>query len=210
MASNTSRTMIAALQVSLDGFVQGPNGEKDWVDSWADAIQLIPDVDTFVLGGRMYPDYGEYWESIFANAERVPPFQERVPSKREIAYARLAARTPHVVLSTTLKSVSWPAAQIIRDVAELRTLKAQPGKNMYVVGGATLVASLLNEDLIDELRLIVHPTVLGRGQSLFGGVSKRLSLDLVQAKSTESGRVIVTYRTCRKDKAEIEPRTRLA
>ncbi len=48
---------------------------------------------------------------------------------------------------------------------------------MYVVGGATLVASLLNEDLIDELRLIVHPVVLGKGQALFGGVSKRLSLD---------------------------------
>jgi dihydrofolate reductase len=98
-------------------------------------------------------------------------------------------------LSTTLKSVSWPTAQIIRDVAELRTLKGQPGKNMYVVGGATLVASLLNEDLIDELRLIVHPIVLGKGQALFGGVNKRLSLDLVQSKATESGRVIVTYRT---------------
>jgi dihydrofolate reductase len=143
----------------------------------------------------MYPDYGEYWEAIHANPGRVPPFQDRIPSKSEVAYARLAARTPHVVLSTTLKGVSWPAAQIIRSVAELRTLKAQPGKNMYVVGGATLVASLLNEGLIDELRLIVHPTVLGRGQALFGGVGKRLSLDLVQAKSTESGRVIVTYRT---------------
>jgi dihydrofolate reductase len=187
--------MIAALQVSLDGFVQGPNGEKDWVDSWADAIQLIPDVDTFLLGGRMYPDYGAYWESIYANADRVPPFQERLPSEREIAYARLAAKTPHVVLSTTLKSVSWPTAQIIRDVAELRTLKRQPGKNMYVVGGATFVASLLNEGLLDELRLIVHPVVLGSGQALFSGVNKRLSLDLVQAESTGSGRVVVTYRT---------------
>jgi len=195
MASKTPRTMIAALQVSLDGLVQGPNGEKDWVDSWADAIELIPDVDTFVLGGRMYPDYGDYWESIYANPERTLPFQERIPSKSEIAYARLAAQTPHIVLSTTLKSVSWPAAQIIRDVAELRTLKGQPGKNMYVVGGATLVASLLNEALIDELRLIVHPIVLGKGQALFSGVNKRLSLDLVQARSTESGRLIVAYRT---------------
>ena len=187
--------MIAALQVSLDGFTQGANGEKDWVDSWADAIGLIPDVDTFVLGGRMYPGYGQYWESIYANPERVPPFQERSPSKSEIAYARLAARTPHIVLSTTLESVSWPKAQIIRDVAKLRTLKGQPGKNMYVVGGATLVASLLNEDLIDEVRLIVHSIVLGKGQALFGGVARRLSLDLVQAKSTDSGRVILAYRT---------------
>jgi dihydrofolate reductase len=187
--------MIAALQVSLDGFTQGPNGEKDWVDSWADAIELIPEVDTFILGGHMYPGYGDYWKAIDANPERVPPFQERIPSKSEIAYARFAAKTPHVVLSTTLKSVSWPTAQIVRDVAELRTLKGQPGKNMYVVGGATLVASLLNEDLIDELRLIVHPVVLGKGQALFGGVKKPLPLDLVQAKSTQTGRVIVTYRT---------------
>jgi dihydrofolate reductase len=195
MTSNTSRKMIAALQVSLDGFTQGPNGEKDWADSWAEAIQLIPDVDTFVLGGRMYPDYGQYWESIYDDPDNVPPFQEHIPSKSEIAYARFAAKTPHIVLSTTLKSVSWPTAKIIPDIAELRTLKSQPGKNMYVVGGATLVASLLNEDLIDELRLIVHPVVLGKGQALFSGVNKRLSLDLVEANSTKSGRVVVTYRT---------------
>ena len=187
--------MIAALQISLDGFTQGPNGEKDWVDSWADALELIPDVDTFVLGGRMYPDYGAYWESIYANPDRVTPFQDRIPSKSEIAYARLAAKTPHIVLSKTLESVSWPSARIIRDVAELRTLKRQPGKNIYVVGGATLVASLLNENLIDELRLIVHPVVLGKGQALFSGVDQRFSLDRLQAKSTASGRVIVTCRT---------------
>lgn len=195
VVSKMDRTTIAALQVSLDGFIQGPNGEKDWVESWADALELIPDVDTFVLGGRMFPDYGEYWKSIHANPEQVMPFQQRIPSPSEIAYARLAAETPHLVLSTTLKSVSWPTAHIIRDVAELRSLKGQPGKNMYVVGGATLVASLLNEDLIDELRLIVHPIVLGKGQALFSGVNKRLPLDLIEAKSTESGRVIVTYRT---------------
>ena len=100
--------MIAALQISLDGFTQGQDGERDWVESWADAIELIPDVDTFVLGARMYPGYGEYWESICANPERVLPFQARIPSKSEIAYARLAARTPHLVVSTTLTSVSWP------------------------------------------------------------------------------------------------------
>src|SRR5262245_43362625 len=193
---NTSRTMIAALQVTLDGFIEGLHGEKDWADSWADAIQLIPDVDTFVLGARMYPDYGVYWEAIDANPDRVPPFQDRIPSRNEVAYARLAAKTPHIVLSTTLKAVAWPpAARIVGDLTELRKVKSQPGKNMYVVGGATLVASLLNEDLIDELRLSVHPVVLGKGQGLFSGVNKRLSLDLVQATATESGRVIVSYRS---------------
>jgi dihydrofolate reductase len=189
--------MIAALQVSLDGFTQAPDtGEFDWVDSWADAIALIPDVDTFVQGAGMYPGYGEYWQSIYNDPHHAPPFSTRAPTDREIAYARFAAKTPHLVVSTTLKSVSWPpTARIIRDVAELRTLKAQPGKNMYVVGGPTLVASLLNEDLLDELRLIVHPLLLGGGRPLFGGVNKRRSLELVRAESTESGKLILTYRT---------------
>ncbi len=195
MTSQTSRKMIAALQVTLDGFIQGPEGEKDWAASWASALGLIPDVDMFVLGAGMYPDYGEYWQAIIANPDRVPPFQEHVPTQAEVAYARQAVQTPHVVLSTTLKKVSWPpTAQIVRHVAELRTLKDQPGKNAYVVGGATLVASLLNENLIDELRLIVHPVVLGKGRGLFDDINKRLSLDLSQVKSTESGRVIVCYR----------------
>jgi len=191
-----SRKMIAALQVSLDGFTQGPDrGEADWVDSWADAIGLIPEVDAFVLGAGMYPGYGEYWASIYADPKSVPPYQTRVPYDREVAYAQLAAKTPHYVVSTTLNSVSWPpTAKIIRDVAEIRTLKGQAGKNIYVVGGATLVASLLNEDLLDELRLIVHPILLGGGKALFAGVNKRRSLHLVQAEPTKSGRVILTYR----------------
>ena len=107
-----------------------------------------------------------------------------------------------LVASPGATPAAHPVASIVRDVAELRTLKAQPGKNVYVVGGATLVASLLNEGLIDELRLIVHPLVLGKGQALFGGVNERLSLDLVEVKSTESGRVVATYRTRRAKKGE--------
>jgi dihydrofolate reductase len=196
MTSHTSRKLIAALQVSLDGLVQGPEGEQDWADSWASALGLIPDVDMFMLGARMYPDYGEYWKAILDNPDRVPPFQDRVPSPAEIAYARKAAQTPHFVLSTTLTSVSWPPeAQIVRTLGELQILKGQPGKNVYVVGGATFVASLLNAGLIDELKLIVHPVVLGRGRGLFDGIHKRLSLDLIEAKPAGGGKVIVSYRT---------------
>ena len=74
-------------------------------------------------------------------------------------------------------------------------MKGQAGGNIYVVGGATLVASLLNEDLLDELRLIVHPLLLGGGKALFAGVNKRRPLNLVRAESTKSGRAILNYRT---------------
>jgi hypothetical protein len=120
--------MIAAMQVSLDGLTQGPDGEKDWADSWDSALQLIPEVDTFVLGARMYPDYGEYWASIQANPDRAAPFVERAPTKSEVAYADFAAKTPHIVLSKTLESVSWPpTARVVRDIAALRAVKAASG-----------------------------------------------------------------------------------
>ncbi len=199
MTTNTSRKMISAMQVSLDGYIEDPEGKTDWVESWADALELIDDVDTFLLGAHMYPSYGDYWGSILADPQRMPPMPEvpqqqgRPPSSSEIAYARSAAQTPHIVLSTTLKSVSWPKTQIVRDLAELRALKDTPGKNTYVVGGAGLVASLMDADLIDELRLIVHPIIVGGGKPLFKGVHRH-SLELVQAQPSKSGRVILTYR----------------
>lgn len=192
-----SRKMIAALQVSLDGFTQASDqGEEEWVESWADALGLIPDVDAFVQGAGMYPGYGEHWEAVYTAPQRVPPYATRPPIEREIAYARLAAKTPHYVVSSKLQRVSWPpAARIVRDLEELRALKGQPGKNIYVVGGPTLVTSLLNADLLDELRLIVHPLLLGGGKPLFAGVTRRRMLQLVESQAGKSGRVILTYRT---------------
>jgi len=190
-----SRKMIAAMQVSLDGFTQGEDrGESSWVDSWADAIELIPDVDAFVQGAGMYPGYAEYWSAIEANPSAVPPFQTRPPYEREVAYARLAARTPHYILSRTLERVSWPpTATIVRDVGELKALRTRAGKHIYVVGGPTLVTTLLNEELIDELMLVVAPLLLGGGRPLFAGVRGRSSLRLLRAESTGSGRAVLTY-----------------
>jgi|SRR5688572_4736838 dihydrofolate reductase len=192
-----SRKMIAALQISLDGFTQGSDrGGEEWVDCWADALALIPDVDAFVQGAGMFPGYAEYWAAIEANPDAVPPFQSRPPYERELAYARLAAKTPHYVVSTKLDGVSWPpTARIVRDLGELRALKELPGKNIYVVGGPTLVANLLNAGLIDELRLIVHPLILGGGKALFENVRERRSLQFIHAEQTSGGRMILSYGT---------------
>jgi dihydrofolate reductase len=192
----TPRRMIAALQISLDGFTQGSDqGGTEWVESWADALALIPDVDAFVQGSHMYPGYGLYWEAIASDPTRLAPFQDRLPNDREIAYAKRAAITPHYVLSNTLEAVSWPpTARVVRNLDALRLLKTQPGGNVYVVGGPTLVTALLNANLLDELKLIVHPLLLGGGKALFAGVTERRSLELVSAEPTESGKVIVTYR----------------
>jgi hypothetical protein len=93
----------------------------------------------------MYPAYEQYWLAILANPAGILPFSGRIASKNEIAYARLADRTPHIVVSGTLDKVAWKTTRIVRDVEEIRKMKQQPGKDMHVVGGATLVSSLRTE-----------------------------------------------------------------
>jgi dihydrofolate reductase len=187
------RKIIAALVVSVDGFIEGPHGELDWVDTWEDPFDLLPEIDACILGRGMYPGYEQYWGAVLANPEGVLPFTGKVASKGEIAYARFAEQTPHIVLSRTLDSVAWKNTRIVRDVEEIRRMKQQPGKDMHAVGGATLVCTLMNERLIDELRLVVHPIVLGSGKALFKDVKERHKLRFLVAEPLKSGLVRLTY-----------------
>jgi dihydrofolate reductase len=91
--------------------------------------------------------------------------------------------------------VKWKTTRIVRDVEEIRKLKQQPGKDMYAVGGATLVGSLMNAGLVDELHLIVNPLVLGGGKALLKDVKERQALKLVRAKPLASGKVSLAYST---------------
>jgi dihydrofolate reductase len=190
----SERRIIAAMQVSVDGMIEGPNGEVDWVGSWDDSFGLLSEIDTCVLGGGMYPGYEEYWTSILANPEGVLALTGQVPNEDEVAYARFADRTPHFVLSSTLGEVHWKTSTVIRDLDEIRRLKQQPGKGIYAVGGATFIARLMNEGLVDELRLTVRPIVLGRGKPLFKDVSDRHALTLVRAEARDGEKVGMIYR----------------
>ena len=187
------RKIIAALRVSVDGFIEGPNGELDWVETWEDPFDFLPQIDTFILGRGMYPGYEQYWRAILANPEGILPFTGKVASKGEIDYAQFADKTPHIVLSKTLDKVAWKNTRVVRDVEEIRNMKHQPGKDMHAVGGATLVSSLMNLRLIDELRLVVHPIVLGGGKALFKDVTGRHALKFLDAKPLTTGMVRLTY-----------------
>jgi dihydrofolate reductase len=189
------RKIIAALITSLDGLIEGPNGELDWVDTWEDPFDLLPQIDTCVLGRGMYQGYEQYWGAILANPGGILPFTGKVATQGEIEYARFAARTPHIVVSSTLNEVGWNNTRIVRDIEDLRAMKQQPGKDIHAVGGATLVSSLMNAGLIDELRIVVQPIVLGRGKALFKDVKERHVLTLLDARQLQSGMVRLTYRT---------------
>jgi dihydrofolate reductase len=194
------REIIAALQTSVDGFIEGPNGELDWAmaedeETWRDLFEMLSSVDTCILGRVMYPDYEQYWLAVLANPSGILPLSGRAASKNDIAYAHWADKTPHIVLSRTLDKVVWKTARIVRDVEEIRKIKEQPGKDIYVVGGAALVSSLMNLGLIDELQLMVNPLIVGGGKALFKNVKELHTLKLVRAKPLKSGKVSLIYRT---------------
>ncbi len=177
------------MPVSLDGYIEGPDGQMggeaaDDGDAWKEAFEMLETVDVCVLGRVMYPEYERYWMSVLVKAGG---------DKDEIAYARWADKTPHVVLSKTLDTVAWKTTRIVRDIDEIRRIKGLPGRDIYVVGGPTLIASLMNAGLIDELRLTLHPLVLGGGKALFKDVKQRQLLKLTRAKPLESGKVRLTY-----------------
>lgn len=194
MPSKNGRKIVVAIQVSLDGFTEGPFGESEWVESWADAAGLVDDVDAFIVGGRMYPAYGLHWQGIYEDPVSPAPFLGHIPTQEEIEYAKKAYTSAHYVMSRTLDGVGWPPSAAITRIDQLHEIKQRDGGNIYVAGGATLIAALLNAGLVDEVRLIVHPIVLGRGSGLLAGIAGKLHLDLIDSGSDERGRVNLAYR----------------
>jgi dihydrofolate reductase len=189
--------LIAVLQMTIDGRILDAEGGSDWVDSWADGLGLLPPVDGFILGAGMFSGYQDFWAAMLDDHAAAAEMLGRDPYPREIAYAEAAAQTEHLVLSTTLTHVTWPSARIVRSIEEIRTFKHDGDGTIYVVGGPTLVTSLLDDGLLDELRLIVNPILIGAGQPITGALGNRQHLELVAADSTARDRVTLTYRTSR-------------
>ena len=190
------RNLIDAMKVSVDTKTEGPEGYADWVEAWSDDYGLTPQVDACVLGGHMYPSYEQYWTTIQNEPDKVHPLSGKVPTMGEIEWARLAAQTPHYVLSSTLTSAQWPNTSFIRGVDEVAGLKQQPGKDIYLMGGARITASLIDAGLVDELRLIVYPLIAGQGKALFAATERRRVLELRKVQQLSAGLVSLVYGIC--------------
>lgn len=188
------RKIICAMQVSLDGFVEGANGELDWIENWEDSYGLMEQVDTCVLGAGMYPGYERYWSAVLAAPDAPLPFTGKAATQGETDYAKWAHRTPHIVLSNALNETAWRHTRIVREIDDIARLKQQDGKDIYAIGGAAFVSSLIERGLVDELRLAIHPVLLGCGKPLFKESATRHKLSLAQTRPLPWGTVELTYK----------------
>jgi dihydrofolate reductase len=176
------RKIVAGLFVSLDGVVDMP---QDTILPYFDdeVVGIIradqDEADTILLGRRTYEEFAAYWPEKSAEDD---PFADYIN------------RTAKLVASTTLKSVEWENTTLISDRVEdeLARRKKLPGQNLSIAGSATLVRSLLSNGLVDELRLLLFPVVVGTGKHLFDGADQ-MPMRLLQARTLANGVVSLTY-----------------
>ena len=184
------RKVTAGLFVSLDGVVEAPgNWQLPYFnDEMGEAIgAAMAATDAMLLGRVTYQEFASYWPGVSSEDQ---PFADHMNN------------TPKYVVSTTLEEpLEWNNSTLIRgNVAEeIGRLKQQPGKNIGITGSATLVQSLLQDDLLDELGLMVHPVVLGSGRRLFEDGGHPKELKLVDSKTFSTGVVSLTYQPAGKE-----------
>jgi dihydrofolate reductase len=180
------RKVVASEIVSLDGVVESP---EKWHfpyfnDQMAQAIgAAMAASDTMLLGRVTYEEFAAFW-----------PSQETSDEDRETT--DYMNNTPKFVVSKTLEEpLTWNNSTLIKgDVAEeITKLKGQPGKDISITGSPTLVRSLLAYDLLDELRLMVHPIIVGSGKRLFEDGGDQKALELVDSKTFSTGVLYLTY-----------------
>ena len=187
------RKLITGMKLSLDGKLEGAEGYADWVEAWSEDYGLMPQIDACVVGGGMYPSYERYWTGIQNEPETPAWITGNAPTPAEVEWARFAAHTPHYVLSRTLTSALWPKTGFVRRLEEIAALKQQPGKDIYLMGGARVTANLIDAGLVDELRLIVYPLIAGEGKALFATTTRRRGLELRKVQQLRDGRVSLIY-----------------
>lgn len=175
------RKVVSGLFISLDGVTEAPNEwQFDNFDAEMGAAMgaHIAAEDTILLGRVTYQEWAPFW-----------------PTSTDEPYASHINNTPKYVVSTTLDRVDWQNSTLIKgDLAgEIARLKAQPGRNIGVAGSPTLVRSLLQQDLLDELTLMIHPVVVGHGKRLFNGEGDLKQLKLVNEQTTSTGVSLLTY-----------------
>ncbi len=171
--SNNILQQLLGVAVSLDGFIEGPNGEYDWcfTDQDYGLKEFFKRVDTVFVGRKTYEMSG----GMEGGNAGFPKFKE-------------------YFFSTTLDKVKDGATLIKNNTKiEVENIKKETGKDIWLFGDAGLTTSLMNLGLVDELSLAIHPVLLGGGKPLFNNIKDRIKLTLVDTKTYSTGLISLTY-----------------
>ncbi len=165
------RRIVLGVAVSLDGFIEGPNGEYDWCFSDQDygLTPFFNSIDTVFMGRKTY----------------------------DVAQSNGGMRewkgiTTYLFTNTLAKSPS-DDVKLARSIKDVEGVMREPGKNIWLYGGAELTTTFINAGLVDELWLSVHPILLGSGKPLFQNLNGRKNLKLTESKTYETGLVSLKY-----------------
>jgi dihydrofolate reductase len=191
------RKLVLFLHASLDGFVEGPNGEMDigWVSHDADlekhAKEILSTADTVIWGRGTYQMMHNYWTSVPSDPSA---------TQHELNHAEWIEKTAKIVFSTSLEKVEWNNSRLVKEDVEeeIKNLKQQPGKDMVILGSPRLAHYLMQLDLIDEYKITVSPVLIGSGLPLFQGLKEKINLKLIENKTFDSGAIALVYQTLRR------------
>jgi dihydrofolate reductase len=176
------KKVILDLAVTLDGFIEGPNGEIDWciIDDDMDFEGFISSIDTIFYGRVSYDAWGNF-----------QPDENATPTEQKI-WQQIHEKDKFVFSKQNRQDEK--ATFIDADIADrTNEIKRQGGKDIWLYGGASLINTFTQLDLIDIYRLSVHPIVLGSGKPLFENLKGRISLKLIQTNIFKSGVVQLVY-----------------
>ncbi|MFZ2358815.1 MAG: dihydrofolate reductase family protein [Anaerolineae bacterium] len=184
------RKLKLQVQISVDGFVAGPQGEMDWLTfDWDEEIgqyvEAITDpVDCIVLGRKLAEGFIPHWASVAADEEHP-----------EFAAGQKFSETPKVVFTGTLDRSQWPNTVLAKGdlMDEITRLKDQAGGDIVACGGASFVSGLVQHDLIDEYHLFVNPAALASGMPIFKTLASPRRLVLETVRAFPCGIVLVRY-----------------
>ena len=183
------RKLKLQVQMSIDGYIAGLNGEMDWmVWNWDDKLknyvfESTEPIDTIILGRKMTDGFVSYWSDVMTKPDDPSSID------RSHAFAKKMLETPKVVFTKTLKKSQWANTDIATGdlTDEITKLKGLKGKDIIVYGGASFDSSLIKEGLIDEFHLFINPAAIGKGMTIFKDLNEIQKFTLVKSVAFDCG-----------------------
>ncbi len=177
------------MQMTINGYVAGPNGENDWM-TWNPDDEFLQFInsqfdssDTMLLGRKLADGFIKHWENA-------------VEKNPDTPFAKKIVDMPKVVFTKTLDESTWNNTTLAKGnlAEEIANLKKQNGKDIIVFGGAGFVSSLIKEGLIDEYHLIVNPTAIDNGMTIFNSLDRMQKFSPIQSKLYPGGKTVLSYK----------------